>query len=261
LIQVDSGLWARILCSVLLHFWIAVLPLTATAQNRAAAATPETVLVRNVTLVDQEGKKEDAIVNILIRDSKLDVVTQEEIAADNAKLALDAQKGILLGKLNLGEPANFIIIAGDPREDFQVLLDTVTYARFAIRDGVIVRNRLPRAYDVGNKPKRSGWLAYTPPPLALPASYLDTSKWNRWETKYFSGIFVAAVVLDRMNWQSQDSNSEAQVGDLNTFDGGEIRGLRFGAVGTFNFPQPWVYTVFAATNAFDKGFDTDEDDD
>jgi len=131
LIQVDSGLWARILCSVLLHFWIAVLPLTATAQNRAAAATPETVLVRNVTLVDQEGKKEDAIVNILIRDSKLDVVTQEEIAADNAKLALDAQKGILLGKLNLGEPANFIIIAGDPREDFQVLLDKTEAIRLA----------------------------------------------------------------------------------------------------------------------------------
>lgn len=32
-------------------------------------------------------------------------------------------------------------------------------------------------------------------------------------------------------------------------------------MGTLNFPQPWVYTVFAATNAFTKGFDTDEDDD
>jgi len=252
---------ARILCSALLLFWIAVLPLTATAQSRAAAATPETVLVRNVTLVDQEGKKEDTIVNILIRDSKLDVVTQEEIAVDTAKLALDAQKGVLLGKLVAGEPASFMILDGDPREDFQILLDTATYASFAIRDGIIVRNRLPRAFDAGDQQKRSGWLAYTPPPLALPTSYLDTSKWNRWETSYFSGIFVAALVLDRMNWQSQDSNSETQWGDLNDFDGGEIRGLRFGAVGTLNFPQPWVYTVFAATNAFDKGFDTDEDDD
>jgi len=72
---------------------------------------------------------------------------------------------------------------------------------------------------------------------------------------------VAGLVLDRQNWQSQDGASESQVGDLEDSDGGEIRGLRFGAVGTLNFPEPWVYTVFAATNAFDKGFDTDVEDD
>jgi phosphate-selective porin OprO/OprP len=51
------------------------------------------------------------------------------------------------------------------------------------------------------------------------------------------------------------------VGDLDDSDGGEVRALRFGVVGTLNFPQPWVYTVFAATNGFTKGFDTDDDDD
>ena len=69
------------------------------------------------------------------------------------------------------------------------------------------------------------------------------------------------VVLDRQKWMSQDAQSLSQVGDLAPFDGGEVRGLRFGAVGTLNFPKPWVYTVFAATNAFDKGFDTDNTDD
>jgi phosphate-selective porin OprO/OprP len=260
-IQISPGWYVKNLYTLLLLIGMVVMPQVAIAQSRAAAATPETVLVRNVTLVDQTGKAEDTIVSILIRDRKLDVITQEDIAVDTVALALDAQQGIVLGKLELGEPANFMILAGDPREELGVLLDTATYARFAIRDGAIVRNRLPRAFDAGNKPKRSGWLAYTPPPLALPSSYLDTSKWNRWETKYFSGIFLGGLVLDRMNWQSQDSNSNTQVGDLNGFDGGEIRGLRFGAVGTLNFPQPWVYTVFAATNAFDKGFDTDEDDD
>lgn len=248
-----------ILFSALLFFWITVLPLHAIAQNSAVAS--ETVLVRNVTLIDQSGQSEDTTVSILIRDRKLDVITQEEIAVDTVELALDAQDGIVLGKLEVGALANFMILAGDPREDLGVLLDTATYARFAIKDGAIVRNRLPQALDAGDKPKRSGWLAYTPPPLALPASYQDTSKWNRWETKYFSGIFTAAVILDRQNWQYQDGNSETQFGDLNDFDGGEIRGLRFGTVGTLNFPQPWVYTLFAATKAFDKGFDTGQDDD
>ena len=97
--------------------------------------------------------------------------------------------------------------------------------------------------------------------MALPTSYQDSSKWNRWENRYVSGIFLGAAVLDRQKWMSQDAQSLSQVGDLAPFDGGEVRGLRFGAVGTLNFPKPWVYTVFAATNAFDKGFDTDNTDD
>ena len=51
-----------------------------------------------------------------------------------------------------------------------------------------------------------------------------------------------------------------QVGDVSEFEGGEIRGLRFGAVGTLNFKRPWRYTVFAATHAFDKGFDVTTND-
>jgi phosphate-selective porin OprO and OprP len=261
MIDFSSAFRPAILFSIMLLFASMVMPRTASAQADTDAAIPGTVLLRNIMLVDQTGEGKDRIVSILIRDRKLDVITEEEIAVDTVELALDAQQGVVLGKLQIGEPANFMILAGDPREELSILLDTATYARFAVRDGVIVRDRLPRAFDVGEKPKRSGWLAYTPPPLALPATYANTSKWNRWETQYFSGIFLAALVLDRQNWQYQDANSVTQVGDLNEFEGGEIRGLRFGAVGTINFPQPWVYTLFAATNAFDKGFDTEEDDD
>jgi phosphate-selective porin OprO/OprP len=237
-------------------------PLATSAQLRILEPDlPNTILVRNVVLVNQEGQPEDVTVNIFIRDGILEVVTEDDIALDTAELALDAGQGILVGKLKSGERPSFLILDGDPREDFQVLLDTATHARFAMNDGTIVRNRLPNAVDSGDTPKRSGWLAYTPPPMAIPMSYADTTKWNRWETRPVSGIFLAGLALDRQNWQSQDSASEAQVGDLKEFDGGEIRGFRVGVVGTLNFTQPWVYTIFAATNAFDEGFDTDEDDD
>jgi phosphate-selective porin OprO/OprP len=251
----------KMICLALAVPCISVLPIQIMAQTDSAEAMPASLLIRNVKLIDQENRSEDTVVSILIRDGKLDVVTRDEIAADSAERALDAQQGVLIGKLELGEPANFMILAGDPREEFQILLDTYTSASFGVRDGAIVRNRLPQAFDADGKPKRSGWLAYTPPPLAMPSNYQDTTKWNRWDTKPISGIFAAAIVLDRQNWQYQDGNSEAQFPDLNDFDGGEIRGLRFGAAGTLNFPQPWVYTFFAATNAFDKGFDTDQDDD
>jgi len=250
----------RIVYLASLIFSMVLYPFAAPAQIPRLENTPASVLVKNVTLADQQGNAEDTVVNILIKDNKLDVVTQDDIAIDAAELALDARQGIVIGKLEVGQPASFIILSADPREDFDVLLDTATYANFAMKDGEIVRNRLPRAFDTDRQPKRSGWLAYTPPPLALPTTYQDTSKWNRWETRYFSGIFVSGLVLDRQNWASQDDNSEIQVGDLQEFDGGEIRGFRFGAVGTLNFPQPWVYTIFAATHAFDKGFDTETTD-
>ena len=103
---------------------IAALPPAASARWHAAeSSAPETVLVRNVTLINQEGQAEDVIVNILIRNSKLDVVTKDEIPVDTAELALDAQQGILMGQLTPGQPAGFLILDGDPRDDFQILLD------------------------------------------------------------------------------------------------------------------------------------------
>jgi len=67
-------------------------------------------------------------------------------------------------------------------------------------------------------------------------------------------------MLDRQFWLSQDRASESQVGELSDFEGGEIRGARFGVAGTLNFKRPWRYTVFAATNTFDKGFNVDTSD-
>ena len=108
--------------------------------------------------------------------------------------------------------------------------------------------------------KRQGWLAYTPPPIAVPIRYYDSRRWNKFETEKVSGLFIGALMLDRQWWFSQNRDSESQVGDLSPFEGGEIRAFRFGVVGTLNFERPWRYTVFASTHTFDKGFDVDTDD-
>jgi len=221
---------------------------------------PENILIRNVTLMDPTGKTEDRIVNILIRGRKLNVITEDKISRDEAEQIINANAGFIVGKLEVGELPSFMILSEDPREDFGVMLDTRIYARFAIHEGVVVKNRLLEEIEdnPGDEPVKSGWLAYTPPPLAMPMNYADTSKWNRFETKWVSGIFTGALAIDRMNWLSQNVASEAQFGDLNEYDGGEIRALRFGLVGTLNFERPWVYVIAGATNAFDKGFETEE---
>jgi phosphate-selective porin OprO/OprP len=228
---------------------------------QAQADGAASVLIRDVRLIDREGEVEDVVANILIKKGRLDLVTKDRIPSSEADLTLDAKEGILLGKLELGEPASFVVLDEDPRENVEILLDTATHIHFAVVKGEIVRNNLSPVTETEEEIEKRGWLAYTPPPIALPLSYQDKKRWNRFETKPVSGLFLAGVVLDRQRWLSQDAESEEQVGDLDEFNRGEIRGFRFGFVGTFNFKRPWVYTLFAATNAFDKGFETEKDDD
>jgi phosphate-selective porin OprO/OprP len=246
---------------VLLSFaWLlAVVTLPALAQQ-----TGQSILLRNVILIDREGAKENVQVNLLIRDNLLDIVTQDTIPLEDADETFDAAGGVVLGQLKLGEPASFLILDDDPRENVDVLLDTKTHATFAIRRGIVLKNTYVMVFSETPQEREraaKGWLAYAPPPIAIPLNYRDDRKWNKVDGKYVSGLFAAAVVLDRQHWTEQDDNSEIQVGDLKEFDGGEIGALRLGGVGTINFEQPWVWVAFGATHAFDKGFDTDETDD
>jgi len=226
----------------------------------AQVVDPQNVLIRNVHLIAAEAKAEELLVNILIRDNKLEVVSKDPIPVEEAANAIDGREGFVLGNLVVGETPNLIILNQDPRENFEVLLDTSFFTVFAIHNGQLVSNNLFELSEEEIKKEAeqiagTGWMAYTPPPMALPMNYLDTDKWNRWDSKWVSGLFVAGLVLDRMHWGSQDADSETHNGNLGFYDGGEIRGLRLGAVGTINFEKPWVYTIFGATNAFDKGFE------
>jgi phosphate-selective porin OprO and OprP len=245
------------------HILVGIL-LSAGLAASVQAQPGKTILLRNVTLPGQVGSQQKLVVNMLIRNAELDILTEDFIPLDEAELSYDAREGVVLGELKLGAPASFLVLDGDPAENVELLLDTKNHATFAIHQGSILKNTLePVTEETPEERERSqgGWLAYTAPPLAVPLNYLDDSRWNKFNTRHVSGIFTGAVVLDRQTWLVQDSQSEIQVGDLDLFDGGEIRGLRFGGVGTLNFDRPWVWAVFGATHAFEKGFDSTESDD
>lgn len=242
----------RLLLSALPFFILAIGP---TAQ----AVKPERILIRNVALIDQSGRQEDVIVNILVQNHKLKLVTKDDIPDDDVDLAFDARGGYLIGKLATGQAPSFMILDQDPRTDIQVMLDTDTHARFAMQEGVIVRNRLNRARAAHPQKKQGEWFAYSPPPVSLPVGYQSGSRWNQWESGWTNGILIGTVVLDRQFWPYQNGGSREREGDLSEYERGEIRALRLGVVGTLNFELPWVYTLFAATNAFDQGFDARKD--
>jgi len=82
-------------------------------------------------------------------------------------------------------------------------------------------------------------------------------KWNSVQTPWINTKAVMAVILDYSNFK-QDQNSINHVGNLDEFSKGEIRGIRMGVVGTFNFERPWYYVAAFALGAWDNGFDVVE---
>jgi phosphate-selective porin OprO/OprP len=224
-------------------------------------AAPESLLIKNVHLVGQGGEEDDVLIEILIKQGRLVLVAKEPIPTHQESRVVDAREGFVVGALDLDKPANFIIVDEDPRGNIELLMDTRVHTRFAIVDGEVVSNTYGQEVPTETteeEPEVAG-TKYVPPVNVLPISYLSGTKWNHHDGERFSFAFLAAVMLDRTHW-SQNDVSRQQVGDLSGFDSGEIRGLRIGAAGVIKLKRPLVYTFFAATHAFDRGFDSDEDD-
>jgi len=254
------------------------------------------ILVHKVHIIDPNSGEKGVAVNILILDGTLENITADEIDPQKVDLIVEGENRIVLGIFDVGQEANFLLLDDDPRTNPDIVFDTRAHTVFSMRHGHIVKNYMPvrkplaeekgpkaksstdeivknevmvkaegenpAAKDDGEKEKKKPhkWIAYTPPPLALPLAYWDSTKWNQWQTRSFSGIFAGAIGLDRQNWFSQDSRNDELFGNLQASNGGEIRALRFGAIGEIHFSRPWVYTVFATTNAFARNYDGLQDD-
>ncbi len=234
--------------------------------NNTPEVIEQKIVLKNVTFVDPAKKNKSTTANLVITNKLFDLVTQDDVEVTHADIIFDAQNGFILGSLESGNIANFMILDANPHDNIEALLDTKKHVLLAIHDGVIIRNNLKAESNISAlaeqkrlKPKRSGWLAYTPPPIVLPSNYKDAD-WIKFDNDYFSTVLIGALALDRQSWKSQDAASAAQVGDLQAFDGGEIRALRFGLAGAIKFDKPWIYMITGATNTFDKGYDTNTTD-
>jgi phosphate-selective porin OprO/OprP len=214
----------------------------------------ESILIRNVTVIDQAGESEDLVVSILIKQKELELISQDKIPLSEADIAFDAKGGFVLGKLEVGMPTGFIILDQDPRTNVDVILDTRTYAVFAVSKGEVVLNKLIRI-DVELNEQVSSWQTYAPPPVALPLSYQNKRKWNVIRTKPITIVLGGAILMENTRWLSQDQINMEQVGDLGEFEGGSVRGFRAGVGGTFNFEKPWTYLFSFGTRAFERGFE------
>ena len=193
-----------------------ILPISVFAQDMINNL--EKILIRNVTVIDQSGRTEDLVVSILIQNHELEMISQDKIPLSKADITLDAKGGFVLGKLDVGVPAAFIILEEDPRSDVDVLLDTKNSAVFAISKGNVVLNKLKRI-DTEQSAGEESWRSYAPPPIALPLSYQNKRKWNVFRTKPVTIVLGGAILIENTRWLSQDLTNKEQVGDLGEFKG------------------------------------------
>jgi len=235
--------------------------LYAQSSTTSSKIAVDSLLIKNVYLISREDTLGDIKVNVLIISSTLQLVTRDEVSFGASVKSYDGNNGFLMGNVVIGQSPSFVILDENPRENFDIFLNTRSHIRFAMEKGVIVINEL---HDVvpalqQEKPRRNAWTAYQPPPMAVPINYYNSRKWNKFDTKIISGLFNGIIALDRLHWTSQNENSKQQVGSLKDNSIGAIRAIRFGVVGTLNFKIPWVYTVFFTNNAFDRGYDPPKD--
>lgn len=137
-------------------------------------AFAEDMLIHNARIINREFEDEIVTVNILVEKDRLKLVSKHDITPKPGMKVVDAQGGVVLGKLAVGSPASFIIVDEDPRKNFNILLDTKTHASFALHNGVVKKSRLPMKTHVIDAPSSTtagapapdsdGWFAYTPPP-------------------------------------------------------------------------------------------------
>ncbi len=211
------------------------------------------IMIRNVTVIDQSKATEDVVVSILIKQKKLSIVTKNEISIKDSDIAFDAKGGFILGTVEVGSLATFLILDKDPRINVDIILDTKAHGVFAVAKGEVVLNKLIRI-DVDSQKQISGWQSYAPPPVSLPLSYQNSRKWNVFRTKPITAVFGGAILMENTRWLSQDNTNEQQIGDLSEFKGGSMRGFRAGVGGTFNFKKPWTFAFSFGTRAFERSF-------
>ena len=240
-------------CLLVLLILVGSIPLSG-----AQEIDPHNLVIENVRIASVDA--EDVAVSLLIRDNKLELISKDRIPIPDDFVAVDANGGYLVGNLALRESPSFMILDSDPRTDFEVLLDIEIHSVFVLHDGELRKNSLQLAADMFETQSVSkGWHGYDQPPIALPTNYGYTGAWNHWNTENATGIFFGILALDRQFWLSQNEDSEQQVGNLDPYDGGEIRDLRLGIFGTLDyFDKPWGYSVAVATNAFDKSFEAED---
>ena len=129
--------------SIFLLNFITVLPSQAQkAPDDIIEQVDQTIVIHNVTFVDPKSADKSTTAKLVITNKLFDLVTQDDVKVLSSDIIFDGEGGFVLGSLESGKIANFMILDADPHKSIEALLDTKKHILLAISEGVIIRNNL-----------------------------------------------------------------------------------------------------------------------
>ena len=210
------------------------------------------ILIENVRPWDA-GDSAAETVNVLISNGNIEQVSTDRIEPPTDAIDVDGEGRFIVGRLTVGEKANVIVMDKNPSADLTMLTDP-NGLFLVVRDGQIESGEFSEAMLAKAEPTLR-----TVDPTRFRVIRVKKDPWYAYRSKRFNARFFAAALLDRTSFDSSDK-LESQVGDLNAFDSGEVRTIRFGVGGLFKvFDKDFAYTVAASEEAFEQDFDSRND--
>ena len=91
----------------------------------------------------------------------------------------------------------------------------------------------------------------------LVSADLNTSAydWNALNTRWVNMRAAALGALDLSHFD-QNNGSVMHMGDMSDYNRVDVRGIRFGVLGTINFDKPWTYVGMVSLNSLTKDFNS-----
>jgi len=93
------------------------------------------------------------------------------------------------------------------------------------------------------------------PPLISADLNASAYDWNALNTRWVNMRAAALGALDLSHF-NQNNGSVMHVGDMSDYNRVDVRGIRFGVLGTINFDKPWTYVGMVSLNSLAKDFNS-----
>ena len=233
---------------------LGVLATTASAQPtpNAKVADRAPILIENVRPWDA-ATPDGGTVNVLISDGVIQQVSSNLVDPPGHAINVDGEGRFIVGRLVVGAPANIVVMEDNPSADITLLTDSNALF-LVVRNGEIEGGELSDELIAKKAPTYR-----VVDPTRFRIIRVKKDPWYSYRSKNFSASFVAAALLDRTDFSSKNE-LESQVGELDTYNSGEIRTVRLGVGGLFKlFDKDFLYTVVGSDKAFDQDYDSRED--
>jgi phosphate-selective porin OprO/OprP len=250
----ESILQGSIGLSLVLCALAVMLPMPVIAEDGVSEQVAGTILIENVRHWNGSAIS-PALLNVLVEGGVVSQVSHTPIVPPSESISVNGEGRVIAGNLDIGGPANLIVVDGDPSQDITLLAEE-SEQFLLVRRGELSSGQAMHLPEISLQKKYR-----TLDPSRFKIVMVTKEPWYSYRKKSFSATFIGGALLDSTNFNT-DNDVDAQIDNLDERDSGEVRTVRAGVGGFFKvFAREFGYVLVGSNNSFRKDFDDGEDDD